>query len=223
MQAAFQQFTENAVSKTVNFPNSATVEDVKNVYLHAHKLGCKGITIYRDGSREVQVLTKGKQTEKPASTQSESPIIKPKKRPKVLSGKSIRMETGCGTLYVSINSDENGPFEVFNNMGKAGGCAASQNEAVGRLVSLAWRSGIKTSEIVKQLRGISCHRPYGFGPNKVLSCADAIAQAISQHADDKMEAPKVNLTTGACPECGSPMEQEGGCSVCHVCGFSECF
>ncbi len=222
MQAAFQQFTENAVSKTVNFPNSATVEDVKNVYLLAHKLGCKGITIYRDGSREIQVLTKGTQTEKPASPQSDLPINKPKKRPKVLSGKSIRMETGCGTLYVSINSDENGPFEVFNNMGKAGGCAASQNEAVGRLVSLAWRSGIKTSEIVKQLRGISCHRPYGFGPNKVLSCADAIAQAISQHADDKMEAPKVNLTTGACPECGSPMEQEGGCSVCHVCGFSEC-
>jgi len=222
MQAAAQQHTDNAVSKTVNFPNSATVEDVKQVYLLAYESGCKGITIYRDGSRDVQVLTKGKKAAEgaPAETTPKS-ITKPKKRPKLLAGKSLKIETGCGTLYVTINEDENGPFELFNNMGKAGGCAASQNEAIGRLVSLAWRSGIKTEEIVRQLRGISCHRPHGFGPNKNLSCADAIAKAIIEY-HNVSDTDKPAMTTGACPECGGPTEHEGGCAVCHSCGFSMC-
>lgn len=224
MQAACQKYTENAVSKTVNFPNSASVQDVRHVYKMAFDLGCKGITIYRDGSRDVQVLNKGKKLAEPAKPAQ--PVIiekerEPKKRPKILTGKSLKMETGCGTLYVTINEDENGPFELFNNMGKAGGCAASQSEAIGRLVSLAWRSGIKTEEIVKQLRGISCHRPYGFGPNKNLSCADAIAKAIIQYHNES-EVVKPQIAVGACPECGGPMEHEGGCSVCHSCGFSEC-
>ncbi|MCI0513095.1 vitamin B12-dependent ribonucleotide reductase [candidate division KSB1 bacterium] len=219
MQAAFQQHTENAVSKTVNFANSATVDDVKAVYLKAFELGCKGITIYRDGSREVQVLTKG---HAPVPVpDGEAVLPRPKKRPKMLSGKSIRMETGCGPLYISINSDENGPFELFNNIGKAGGCAASQCEAIGRLVSLAWRSGIKPEQVTKQLRGISCHRPYGFGPNKNLSCADAIAKAIIDY-QDTVDAAQPEITAGACPDCGGPMEHESGCAVCHACGFSEC-
>lgn len=219
MQAAAQKNTDNAVSKTVNFPNHATVEDVRTVYQLAHELKCKGITIYRDGSRDIQVLNKGKGEPKQETVVRKE--LKTKKRPKMLSGKSIKMETGCGSLYITINADEKGPFELFNNMGKAGGCAASQSEAIGRLVSLAWRSGIKTEKIMKQLRGISCHRPWGFGPNKNLSCADAIAKAITQYSEISDED-KPSVTVGACPECGGPMEHEGGCAVCHSCGFSEC-
>lgn len=224
MQAAAQKYTDNAVSKTVNFGNKATIEDVREVYQMAYDLGCKGITIYRDGSREIQVLNKGKNESAPKVTPAPEPVVSPsrtKSRPKILSGKSLKMETGCGTLYVTINADESGPMELFNAMGKAGGCAASQSEAIGRLVSLAWRSGIKPEKVIRQLRGISCHRPHGFGPNKNLSCADAIAKAISQYLDD-VDSAKFQITAGACPECGGPMEHEGGCAVCHSCGFSEC-
>lgn len=224
MQAAAQKFTDNAVSKTVNFGNKATIEDVRQVYQMAYDLHCKGITIYRDGSRELQVLNLGKKENAPVAAPAPEPAISPsrtKSRPKILKGKSLKMETGCGTLYVTINADESGPMELFNTIGKAGGCAASQSEAIGRLVSLAWRSGIKPEKVIRQLRGISCHRPHGFGPNKNLSCADAIAKAISLYLDDTDSA-KFQITAGACPDCGGPMEQEGGCSVCHTCGFSEC-
>ncbi|MBN1350036.1 vitamin B12-dependent ribonucleotide reductase [candidate division KSB1 bacterium] len=224
MQAAFQKSTDNAVSKTVNFPNSATVDDVRNVYRMAYESGCKGVTIYRDGSRDVQVLTKGKSNDAAAakSEQPEPNRRQPRKRPQVLSGTSFSIETGCGTLYVTINDDANGMFELFNTMGKAGGCAASQSEAIGRLVSLCWRSGISPQEVSKQLVGISCHRPKGFGSNKVLSCADAIAKAINQHLNQQNEVQKSPITAGACPDCGGPLEHEGGCAVCHSCGFSEC-
>ena len=224
MQAAFQKYTDNAVSKTVNFANSATVDDVRDVYLMAYDSGCKGVTIYRDGSRDVQVLTKGKK-EKAAPPQAAptQPVPKTRrKRPDVLRGSSQSLETGCGTLYVTINEDDQGLFELFNTMGKSGGCAASQSEAIGRLVSLCWRSGISAEDVARQLVGISCHRPKGFGANKVLSCADAIAKAINQHLDQKSDPPELPLTAGACPDCGGPMEHEGGCAVCHSCGFSEC-
>jgi ribonucleoside-diphosphate reductase alpha chain len=159
MQAAFQNFVDNAVSKTVNFPHEATPNDVEDVYLLAYKLDCKGVTVYRDGSREHQVLTKGKQEEKQQEEESVQKIV-PKKRPEVIKGTTRLTKTGCGNLYVTINEDENGyPFELFTSMGKAGGCAASQSEAIGRLVSLAFRSNIIPEEIVKQLKGISCHEP----------------------------------------------------------------
>jgi ribonucleoside-diphosphate reductase alpha chain len=227
MQAAFQLYTDNAVSKTVNFPNSATIEDVENVYMLANKTGCKGVTIYRDGSRDEQVLTTGKKEEVPRET---CPIEEEKKavkrdRPKSLKGCTYQMQTGCGPLYVTINEDKNGLFELFTTMGKAGGCAASQSEAIGRMVSLAWRSGVQARQVIKQLLGISCHCPSGFGDNRVLSCADAVAKAIQNHLIEN--GYDVNTVTarqerGACPECGGVVEHEGGCSVCHVCGYSEC-
>ena len=221
VQAAFQRFTNNAVSKTVNFPANATEEDVRRVYLLAYELGCKGVTIYRDGSREGQVLTRG--AEEKGERKPQTGRIK-RERPPVLTGRTYQMTTGCGALYVTINEDEKGLFELFNTMGKAGGCAASQSEAIGRLVSLAWRSGIPADPVIKQLIGISCHKPFGFGENRILSCADAIAKAIKLHVYGKLteEDKHVNGRIGACPECGGTVEHEGGCMVCHACGYSEC-
>ena len=221
IQAAFQRFTNNAVSKTVNFPADATEEDIRRVYLLAYELGCKGVTIYRDGSREGQVLTRG--VEKKVEEKPRGERIK-RDRPPVLTGRTYQMTTGCGALYVTINEDDKGLFELFNTMGKAGGCAASQSEAIGRLVSLAWRTGIPADPVIKQLIGISCHKPFGFGENRILSCADAIAKAIKLHVYGKLsdEDNHVNGKIGACPECGGTVEHEGGCMVCHACGYSEC-
>jgi ribonucleoside-diphosphate reductase alpha chain len=148
-------------------------------------------------------------------------------RPKMLNGRTFQMTTGCGPMYVTINEDNNRqPFELFNMVGKAGGCAASQCEAIGRLVSLAWRSGMQPEPIVKELIGISCHKPAGFGENRVTSCADAIARALRQLLEEnngsKDASLSENMTGGACPDCGGVVEHEGGCQVCHACGYSEC-
>ncbi|HOD29760.1 MAG TPA: vitamin B12-dependent ribonucleotide reductase [Syntrophales bacterium] len=226
MQAAFQKYTDNAVSKTVNFPRDATVEDVAKVYHLAYRQGCKGVTIYRDGSRDHQVLSTGRK-DAPASREeldAERKSLK-RERPRVLKGWTYQMQTGCGPLYVTVNEDSTGLFELFTTMGKAGGCAASQSEAIGRMVSLAWRSGLQARQVIKQLQGISCHSPSGFGENKVLSCADAVAKAIQSHltanGGSKVKA-KVAFLKGACPDCGGIVEHEGGCAVCRMCGYSEC-
>jgi len=229
MQAAFQQYVDNAVSKTVNLPHDATEEDVREVYLLAYRLGCKGVTVYRDGSRQGQVIQKGQKTE----TQLTQISLKPRKRPETLKGITRLMKTGCGNLYVTINKDKDGkPFEVFTNIGKAGGCAASQAEAIGRLISLAMRSGIETQEIVKQLKGISCHAPVWSGNGKITSCSDAIAKAIEAELrdsrgdiiEDKDEIKSNSEVAhyGACPECGSSLSYEEGCVICHSCGFTRC-
>ncbi|HCC68564.1 MAG TPA: ribonucleotide-diphosphate reductase subunit alpha [Nitrospiraceae bacterium] len=228
MQAAFQKHVDNAVSKTVNFPHNATPKDVEDVYLLAYKLGCKGVTVYRDGSRQEQVLSTGKTTDSPHKELREK--IMPRKRPNVIKGTTRLMKTGCGTLYVTVNEDENGnPFEVFNHMGKAGGCAASQSEAIGRLVSLALRSNIETEEIIKQIKGISCHQPAWVNGGKISSCADAIAKAIEMYSmqaekgDGNGKKDDVVMLIGACPECGGAVEHESGCAVCHNCGFTKCW
>lgn len=218
MQAAFQKHTDNAVSKTVNFPRSATRREVAEVFWLAHRLGCKGVTIYRDGSREGQVLSTT-----PAPAAAAAPATPRKReRPRALSGKTYQMQTGCGPLYVTINEDEQGLFEVFTTMGKAGGCAASQCEAIGRLVSLAWRSGVDPQPVMRQLRGISCHKPSGFGPNRVLSCADALGIAVHTHLNPEAAAETHVALGGACPECGDAVEHEEGCVLCRSCGYSEC-
>ena len=244
MQAAFQKYTDNAVSKTVNFENSATIEDVEKAYMLAYDLGCKGITIYRDGSRDNQVLNIGKVKEDaPVDVPVQMPA-KPKERPAVLIGKTIEKTTGCGKMYVTINHDQEGNiFEVFTSIGKAGGCAQSQSEAIGRLISLNLRSGVEPEFIIKQLKGISCHMPYGFGTQRVLSCADAVGKALDEAiknplntqvirndsitvdtllADMDKKAGNKVVSNGACPDCGAPVEYIEGCLTCQSCGYSKC-
>ena len=142
----------------------------------------------------------------------------------------MRMETGCGNLYVTTNETEEGPFELFAQIGKAGGCAASQTEAIGRLVSLSLRSGVDAAAVAKQLKGVRCPYPSWNRGQKVLSCADGIGQALARMVDDRDEisaAPKTasrraEMLAGSCPECGNELEYESGCAVCHSCGYSRC-
>lgn len=248
MQAAFQEHTDNAVSKTVNFPNDATTEDVERVYMLAYKLGCKGVTVYRYGSREDQVLSVGndvdKRQEAEEEMRSEGDARAPRPRPYLTKGTTQRIETGCGHLYVTINEDENGLCEVFTQMGKSGGCTASQSEAIGRLLSLALRSGIKPESIVKQLRGIRCPSPLWQPGGMVLSCSDAVAKALERYVKERsvqagpLAASHADAGSGAvekqnhvdkgdvcpeCPECGSMVEYVEGCVVCRVCGYSRCW
>ncbi len=235
MQAAFQKYVDNAVSKTVNFPHDATPDDVREAYLLAYKLGCKGVTVYRDGSREEQVLSTGKTKKLTSSSQEQGDTnqmgkIVPRKRPDVIRGSTRLIRTGCGNIYVTINEDEKGHlFELFTSMGKAGGCAASQAEAIGRLVSLAFRSNIDPAEVVKQLKGISCHQQAWSNGGKILSCSDAIAKAIEKYnqraekgGNGHKDTGNPVMLIGACPECGGSVEHEGGCVVCHNCGFTKC-
>jgi ribonucleoside-diphosphate reductase alpha chain len=225
IQAAFQQYTDNAVSKTVNFPNQATIEDVAHVYRLAYELGCKGVTMYRDGSRDEQVMTTAKsyQAQPTALTH-----LEPRPRPETVQGVTRAIPTGCGKLYITVNSDDGGPFEVFGNMGKAGGCASSQTEALARLMSLALRSGIDASHLVDQLRGISCHMPaWERGGGRILSCADAFAKALQRAMSDNGHQLSIEFDDsvshlGACPECGSNLSYESGCVTCHSCGYSQC-
>lgn len=237
LQGAFQKFTDNAVSKTVNFRNDATVADVEEVFRYAFDLNCKGVTVYRDGSRTGQVITSGtggSSTAAPADggvTLAPGGRLHPRPRPAVTHGRTYKTKTGCGTLYVNINSDSYGFCEVFTQMGKSGGCAASNAEAVSRMVSLALRSGIDPSSIVEQLRGIRCPIPTWHEGEMVLSCADAIARVLEKALKDVAGAennPQISysgLDMGycpQCPDCGGIMENEGGCSVCKVCGYSKC-
>jgi ribonucleoside-diphosphate reductase alpha chain len=189
MQAAFQKYTDNAVSKTVNMPEKASRKSVAEVFKLSRRLGCKGITVYRDKSRDKQVLnlSMSKEAEKADEVALPSVPIGPRDRGDVTSGITRRIRTGCGKLYVTINMDEDGPVELFSQMGKAGGCAASQSEAISRLVSLALRSNVQPDAIVKELKGISCHRIVWQGGNRILSCADAIGQTIEWYLDEKME------------------------------------
>jgi len=254
LQAAFQKYTDNAVSKTVNFPHSATEKDVADVYNLAYDLDCKGVTIYRDGSREEQVLNIGKVNKKDVQENAaELPERVVRERARVTYGRTIQIMTGCGKLYVTINEDAEGrPFELFSTMGKAGGCAASQAEAISRMVSTSLRSGIDPKIIIKHLKSIACHRPFGFGSDRVTSCSDAIARALESFISpptlgivkdknivktqaelefriDDSEAKKIKPVVtkeryvgGVCRECGGPIEYEGGCMVCRSCGYSEC-
>ncbi|MDA8139660.1 MAG: vitamin B12-dependent ribonucleotide reductase [Desulfobacteraceae bacterium] len=213
IQAAFQKHTDNAVSKTVNFPSEATAEDVAQVFLSAAKSGCKGVTIYRYGSRLLQVLNVG-------GGRSEGEQIAPRPRPQRTYGLTERIGTGCGKLYVTINSDDKGMCEVFAQMGKTGGCASSQIEAAGRLISLALRSGVKPEAIIKQMTGIRCPSPVWQNGKMVLSCPDAMAQVLNRVAVvDPSDSPQ---PAGVCPDCGGSLTHGEGCLNCYHCGFSKC-
>ncbi|MBT8337393.1 MAG: vitamin B12-dependent ribonucleotide reductase [Gemmatimonadetes bacterium] len=288
MQAAFQEHVDSAISKTTNFPHEATEADVRAIYELAFELNCKGVTVYRDGSRPMQVLSTGKtgQTEEEvaeaaeaveraaeleqllADSREEAHRLRgriaeletvhddvdetaragryKRQRPAMLRGRTVKMNSPLGDLYVTINEDENGrPFEVFCTLGKAGGAAMADAEAIGRLVSLGLRSGIPITSIKDQLRGISCDRAVGVGPSKVLSAPDAIGQALERYLDEKegvQEALPLTVEAtsgaqaqrqasgggsesffGACPDCGAgQLAYEEGCVKCHICGYSEC-
>lgn len=230
IQAAFQRHTDSGVSKTINLPREATVEDVWKAYMLAWELGCKGITVYRYGSKEKQVL----------SLEEKEKVItvrQPRPRPEITRGVTEKIVVGCGqTLYVTINEDELGACEVFSQMGKSGGCLSSQSESVGRLISLALRSGIDAKAIIKQLRGIRCPAPKWREGQMILSCGDAIAQVMERYLKekeglfsesslfDKPDVPKDVLLglSLECSECGSMVEYLDGCRVCPACGFSQC-
>ena len=187
MQAAFQRHTDNAVSKTVNFPFHATKDDVREVYMLAYREGCKGVTIYRDGSKSEQVLNIG-QTEKangslPASETPSGPV--PRKRPQVVRGVTEKVHTGHGNMYVTINFDEEErPFELFANLGKAGGCDSAQLEAITRLISLSLRAGIDPNQVIDHLRGITCCPVFNGGGEMVRSSPDGVALALSRHTQE---------------------------------------
>jgi ribonucleoside-diphosphate reductase alpha chain len=242
MQAAFQKYTDNAVSKTVNFPHDATREDVAQVYMLAYKEGLKGITIYRDRSKDRQVLSTGQaprelvEGEEELGRMVEGSGILPRNRPKSTQGFTEKVTTGCGKVYVTVNSDEQGICEVFTSLGKAGGCASAQLEATSRLISLALRSGVDTASVMKHLRGIRCPSIAWEDGHAVLSCADAIATVLERYLGvERTENPGLGMTgnpgtalsmtpsqAGQCPDCGGLLVYQEGCHHCLSCGYTKC-
>jgi ribonucleoside-diphosphate reductase alpha chain len=222
MQAAFQKYTDNAVSKTVNLPRAATVADVKTVYDLAFHLGCKGVTIYRDGSKENQVLSLAQKDEKKNSF-----MTAVKERPETLSGFTTKIKTGYGHLYVTVTEYEGQPFEVFATIGKSGRSTTAKTEAIGRLVSLALRSGVTVDKIVDQLKGIGGENPIFQNGGLVLSIPDAIARVLEKRyltGENALKHHKsqYSLFGEKCPECGQTVSFEEGCMICHFCGFNKC-
>jgi ribonucleoside-diphosphate reductase alpha chain len=239
-QGAFQKYTDNGVSKTINLPHSATVDDVGRAYLLAWELGCLGITVFRDGCKEgvLHIGTKMGRTDKRGEAAAAPPPAVVKPRPRSLTGRTYRVETPLGTAYIVVNEHGDGePFEVFVSVGKAGSDTMAVAEAMGRLISLALRmpSPLSTTrrleEVVAQLSGIGGGRPLGFGPQRVLSLPDGIARVLAEHLGHaKVEdteppaAPAAKLVAGdICPECGqATFVYEEGCKKCYGCGFNEC-
>jgi len=219
IQAAFQSNIDNAVSKTVNLPVGATVEDIGGIFQLAYDLNCKGVTVYRDNSRENQVLSAAQPI-----IESDEVSLGPRPRSRVTTGKTSKFRMGCGTLFVTVNKDDEGICEVFANLGKAGGCP-SQSEATCRAISTALRSGVDPKVIINQLSGIRClstavARKANKGVN-VLSCPDAIAQALEE-ALGLSDTAQNHQFIKKCPDCGQVLRFESGCDVCKNCGFSKC-
>ena len=247
MQAAFQKHTDNAVSKTCNFPQRATPEDVARVYHLAYQLGCKGVTVYRDGSREEQVLTVGRREQTPlgpvAAFAPGWGKIHPIDRPDRLIGFTDRRETPLGRLFLTLNSLDGHPVELFAQIGKAGSDVAAFTEAIARLVSLALRCGVDPEEVASQLTGIGGSRSVGFGPGRILSVPDAMGHFMREVLEQlaELQFPQqlslpLELTAAAtsevrpaassynlCPSCGMyTLVHEEGCAKCVSCGYSEC-
>ena len=222
MQAAFQKHTDNAVSKTVNLPREATVDDVRKVYDLAYELGCKGVTIYRDGSKENQVLSFRRHQEISMKFYGRG-----KERPETLEGFTTRIKTGLGQLYVTVTEYGGQPFEVFATIGKSGRSTTAKTEAIGRLVSLALRSGVRVEKIVNQLKGIGGEHPVFQEGGLVLSIPDAISRVLeNRYLKDETSGTEgkgvKSLLGEICPECGKTISFEEGCMTCHFCGFSKC-
>lgn len=229
VQAAFQEYTDNAVSKTINLPNSAKQEDVKNAYLLAYKLGCKGITVYRDGCKDFQVLNiDSNKTEKQKKKKQASFGV---------SSEYYQIQTGYGPLHIHINyTEETGPFQIFTNIPPLGTEISGLTALVGILLSKYLENGGDPVRILKHLNSIKGDRPYGFGENRVNSIPHAIAIALRNHlkkrnmlSEDEINNGKLQLweatKTQYCPKCySSNISFESGCAgpTCHDCGYSEC-
>jgi ribonucleoside-diphosphate reductase alpha chain len=229
IQSAFQKYTDSAVSKTVNLPFEATTDDVQKVYMTAYKAGLKGITIYRDRSRDSQVLNTGqKETPKARDAESEARPA-PRQRPKITRGITERVTTGCGYIYVTVNFDDKGICEVFSMLGKAGGCASAQLEATSRLISLVLRSGIEVGSVIKQLRTIRCPSVSWEHGRAILSCADAIGSVLEKYVKKEDDNTSTSFGTsqpanysGQCPDCGNQLVYQEGCHICPSCGYTKC-
>ncbi len=223
MQAAFQKFTDNAVSKTVNLPNSATVEDIDHIYRLAYTLGCKGVTVYRDGCKSVQVLTTGEGDKKQNAEQNPAKTIV-RHRPDIVEGFTQKVNTGLGTLYLTVNEVDGKPFEVFATIGKSGRSITAKAEAIGRLVSLCFRSGVSVRDVVGQLKGIGGEHPVFQKKGMLLSIPDAVAWVL-ENRYLKGSLPvraSVDLQNPTCPDCGEEMLFQEGCHICKNCGYSRC-
>ena len=211
MQAAFQKYVDNSVSKTINLPNQATFEDVEKAYLLAYDLGTKGITIYRDGSKAEQVLYAG--------TIAKQKLI-PRERPVSLPSITDKIKTGLGNLYVTITFLDNKPFEVFTSIGKSGYSTMADAEAIGRLISLALRSGVDPKEVILQLKGIGGSEPIFTEGGLVQSIPDAVAKVLERHLGEVKENRR-DFLKDTCPMCGATLPDEK-CPVCPNCGWTRC-
>ncbi|WP_316898712.1 vitamin B12-dependent ribonucleotide reductase [Pseudodesulfovibrio indicus] len=222
MQAAFQKFTDNAVSKTVNLPNSATKEDIWDIYWKAYEYGCKGVTVYRDGSKTSQVLCTGDGDKKKEAAAKGKSIVKG--RPDVIYGFTQKIPTGLGMLFLTVNEVDNKPFEVFATIGKSGGSITAKAEAIGRLVSLALRSGVEVREIVQQLKGIGGENPKFMKKHLVKSIPDAIAYVFESRylSGERVDGEVAALNRELCPDCGEPLVFEEGCHMCKSCAYTKC-
>ena len=250
MQGVFQESVDAAISKTINFPNTATEEDVRRAYMLAWELGCKGITVYRSGSREAEVLTAGKEneeqeTEAETNGQKSPTLVERSPRPRVVQGLTENIRTGQGNLYVTVNFDEERrPFEVFCALGKAGSVESAHLEAIARLVSMSLRTGVDPDQIVKQLKGIT-DQPVWDGGTLVGSIPDALSHVLEKYTSKKLvtDAPAAQIglfpstepigsgdevkfagpqTGKRCPECSAYLVAQEGCLNCLDCGYSKC-
>jgi ribonucleoside-diphosphate reductase alpha chain len=239
MQGVVQKYIDSSISSTVNLAEETTVDTVADIYMTAYKADLKGITVYREGSREGILITDDKSSENEEQNSETAEMKTARNRPSITEGKTRRMRTGDGTLYVTVNEDENGLCEVFTAIGKAGGTVAAQTEAISRLISLALRSGIDPNSIINQLKGISGPNPTWEDGQLILSTPDAIGRALEtfvngdspsqekksqfEIAEEKSSRGKAGQYGQDCNECdGSGIVNEGGCLVCKDCGWSKC-
>ncbi len=224
MQAAFQKHTDNAVSKTVNLPSDATKEDIWQIYWLAYELGCKGVTVYRDGCRAGQVLSTGSEKQAAGTAGERCAATPVRERPDVVYGFTQKVKTGLGVLYLTVNEVEGEPFEIFATIGRSGRSITAKAEAIGRLVSLALRSGIPVEEIVGQLKGIGGEHPVFQKKGMLLSIPDAMAWVLETRylQGGKVRKPGNDLKQPVCPECGQELIFQEGCFICQGCGFTKC-
>ena len=222
MQAAFQKFTDNAVSKTVNLPHDATKEDIWSIYWMAYELGCKGVTVYRDGCKNSQVLCTGDGERTREKEQEGRKRVR--ERPDVVYGFTQKVRTGLGELYLTVNEVDGKPFEVFATIGRSGRSITAKAEAIGRLVSLALRSGIDVRDVVKQLKGIGGEHPVFQKKGLLLSIPDAVGWVLQNRYLQGRRAGTdyVGLQRPACPDCGGELVFQEGCFVCGACGYTKC-